>query len=252
MPWDPEKYRKFRDERSAPFADLVALIDIRAGMSAIDLGCGTGELTLRLADFLPGSRVLGIDSSPQMLERAKEQKHPGVTFAEGNIADLSGGWNLVFSNAALQWLENHEELLPRLLSCVEPGGQLAVQVPSNHRHPAHTMIIDTAREEPFKTALGGWVRHSPVLEIDRYAELLYRSGGEDITVFEKVYAHILADAEAVAEWTTGTTLVPYFERLDSELRERFLDSYRQKLRELWPRSPVFYTFRRILMAAKRA
>ena len=126
-----------------------------------------------------------------------------------------------------------------------------MQVPSNHRHPSHTMIIETAREEPFATALAGWVRHSPVLEIDRYAELLHSSGGTEITVFEKVYPHILADADAIVEWTSGTTLVPYLERLPLELHDGFLDSYRLKLRNLWPQGPVFYTFRRILFAATR-
>ncbi len=251
MPWNPNQYNKFTEERSAPFADLLALIEVRPGMSAVDLGCGTGELTRRLADLLPESSVLGIDSSPQMLERAKAQARSGLTFAMGDIAGLSGEWDLVFSHAAIHWLENHEVLIPRLFSCLCPGGQLAVQLPSNHRHPAHTLIIDTASEEPFKAALGGWVRQSPVLEIDRYAELLYQCGAEKITVYEKVYPHLLDNADALAEWTSGTILVPYLERLLKDLHDRFLDSYRRKLRAIWPQGPVFYTFRRILMAATR-
>ncbi len=249
MPWDPNQYLKFKEERYAPFEDLFALIRVRAGMSVIDLGCGTGELTRRLADRLPESSVLGIDNSPQMLERAEEQKRPGITFAEGDIAGLDGEWDLVFSHAAIQWVDNHAELIPLLLGHVRPGGQLAVQLPSNHRHPAHTLIIGTAREEPFATALGGWTRESPVLEIDRYAELLYQSGGTDMTVFEKVYPHLLADSDAVADWTSGTTLVPYMARLPQELHDSFLASYRDKLRLLWPHGPVLYTFRRILFAA---
>ncbi len=251
MAWDPNQYQKFKEERSAPFVDLLALIEMRPGMAVVDLGCGTGELTRRLADLLPESRVLGIDNSPQMLERARTQARPGLTFAIGDIADLDGEWDLVFSHAAIHWLEDHGELVPRLFSYLRPDGQMAVQLPSNHRHPAHTLIIDTAREEPFRTALGGWVRQSPVLEIDRYAELLYQCGAERITVYEKVYPHLLADANALAEWTSGTTLVPYFERLPRELHDPFLDSYRQKLAAIWPRGPVFYTFRRILMAATR-
>jgi trans-aconitate 2-methyltransferase len=126
-----------------------------------------------------------------------------------------------------------------------------VHVPSNHRHPSHALIIETASEEPFRTALDGWFRQSPVLEIDRYAELLHLSGGIDITVIEKVYTHLLADADAIAEWTSGTTLIPYFERLPYELHDGFLKRYCEKLRNIWPQGPVFYTFRRILMAATR-
>jgi trans-aconitate 2-methyltransferase len=251
MPWDPGQYNKFQAERSAPFEDIFAMIRVREGMSVVDLGCGTGELTRRLADRLPASAVLGIDSSPQMLERAKEHAGPGLSFAAGEIEAVTGQWDLVFSHAAIQWVDNHAMLIPRLMSLVSPGGQLALQLPSNHRHPSHSMIIATAAEEPFRTALNGWVRVAPVLEIDRYAELLHQSGGTDITVFEKVYGHIMEDAGAIAQWTSGTALVPYFERLPRELHTAFLDSYRSKLAGIWPGGPLFFTFRRIFMAATR-
>jgi len=252
MPWDPGQYNKFQAQRSAPFEDIIAMIRLREGMSVVDLGCGTGELTRRLADRLPASSVLGIDSSPQMLERAKEHVRPGLSFAAGDIEAVTGQWDLVFSHAAIQWVDNHQKLIPRLMSLLRPGGQLAVQLPSNHRHPSHSMIIATATEEPFRKALDGWVRVPPVLEIDKYAELLHQSGGTEIAVFEKVYGHIMDDAGAIAEWTSGTALVPYFERLPLELHAAFLDSYRSKLAGKWPRGPVFFTFRRILMAATRS
>jgi trans-aconitate 2-methyltransferase len=134
---------------------------------------------------------------------------------------------------------------------LRPGGQIAVQMPSNHNHPTHTLIVATAQEEPFRSALGGWTRHSPVLGIDAYAELLYRHGGGDLTVFEKVYPHVLADASTLADWTSGTALVPYFEKLGPELKDAFLRRYRQRLHELWPTGPVFYGFRRTLFAARQ-
>jgi len=251
MPWDPGQYDKFKEERFAPFEDLFALTKVRAGMSAVDLGCGTGDLTRRLADRLPGSSVTGIDNSPRMLEKALALQCTGLAFTLGDISALNGQWDLVFSHAAIHWLDNHAALIPRLMTHVNTGGRLAVQVPSNHRHPSHTLIVETAGEEPFRTALDGWVRQSPVLDIDRYAELLHASGGTEITVFEKVYPHLLDDAEAIVEWTSGTTLIPYLERLPVELHAGFLDSYRKKLLNIWPRGPVFYTFRRILMAATR-
>ena len=249
MPWDPQQYHKFQAERFAPFEDLVRLVTVRPGLRAVDLGCGTGELTRRLADTLPESDVVGLDSSPEMLARAAQQARPGLRFERGDLAALDGAWDLIFSHAAIQWVEEHEALIPRLLARLRPGGQLVVQQPSNHTHPAHELIIATAAEEPFRTALGGWWRRPPVLPVERYAELLFEHGGRELTVFEKVYPHVLPDSDAVAEWTRGTALVPYLERLPADMREPFLERYRSRLRERFPRTPVFYGFRRILFAA---
>jgi trans-aconitate 2-methyltransferase len=251
VPWNPERYNQFKAERSAPFEDLLQLIQIRPGLEAIDLGCGTGELTSRLARLLPGSQVLGIDSSPDMLAKTQAFKAPNLDFQLGDIQEIEGAWDLIFSNAAIQWIENHLTLVPRLFSHLRPGGQIVVQLPSNHNHPAHRMIVETASEQPFQRALDGWLRHSPVLGVEVYAELLFAAGGQDLVVFEKVYPHILENSDAVADWSAGTALLPYMERLDPQLRAAFMQSYRQKLHHHWPDSPVFYGFRRILFAARR-
>lgn len=251
MPWSPDQYHQFQKDRFAPFADLSALIKVRARMSVVDLGCGTGELTRRLADMLPESDVLGIDSSPEMLGRARAQACAGLRFEQGAIEEVEGSWDLVLSHAAIQWIDDHRALIPRLFSLVKPGGQLAVQLPSNHAHPSHTLIKEVASEEPFREALKGWTRSSPVLSIDKYAELLHASGGQELTVFEKIYPTLLENADAMAEWTKGTALVPYLERLSESLHEPFMRRYRERLRAHFPASPVFYTFRRTLFAAKR-
>lgn len=249
VPWDPDRYHQFSAQRAQPFEDLLALIRRREGMRVVDLGAGTGELTARLHEALPGSEVLGIDSSAAMLTRAKALERPGLRFEEGDLSTIGGSWDLVFSHAAIQWVPNHRSLVPDLLALVRPGGQLAVQLPSNHDHVSHIAIAETAGEEPFRSCLGGWTRQSPVLAVEEYAELLYESGVEDMTVFEKVYPHVLADANAVADWTSGTALVPYMERLPADLRDLFMERYRERLRAVMPRSPVFYGFRRILFAA---
>jgi trans-aconitate 2-methyltransferase len=252
MPWNPERYHQYRNERFAPFEDLLALVKIREGMKVVDLGCGTGELTRRLADKLPESDVVGIDSSPEMLERAAVNARAGLTFEPGSIEKVTGLWDLVFSHAAIQWVDDHRALIPRLLSLVQPGGQLVVQLPSNHGHATHTLIREIASEEPFRSALVGWNRLPPVLSIGEYAELLHENGGTEITVYEKVYPSILNNSDALAEWTQGTALVPYFERLPEKLHEAFMGTYRQRLARLFPTAPVFYPFRRILFAATRA
>ena len=251
MPWDPDCYHQFKQERSAPFDDLLALVEARPGLRAIDLGCGTGELTNKLAAHLPGSQVVGIDSSPEMLQRSRPFERAGLSFKHGRIEELDGQWDLIFSNAALQWVDDHPALFAQLVSRLQPGGQIAVQMPSNHRHLSHNLILETASEEPLRNMLSGWVRRSPVLETEAYAELLYQQGCSHVVVFEKVYPHMLADADALADWTSGTALVPYFERLDEVGRELFLQHYRAKLRLAWPATPVFYPFRRILFSARR-
>jgi trans-aconitate 2-methyltransferase len=250
MPWDPKQYHKFQHERSAPFDDLIALVSLNPGQTVVDLGCGTGELTSRLADYLPGCDVLGIDNSSEMMALAALHGRPGLRFQLGSIESISGEWDLIFSNAALHWVQDHLTLMPRLMAMLRPSGQLAVQVPSNHNHPSHRLIQQIAGETPFREALNGYSRESPVLTIDGYAQCLHDAGGEDITVYEKVYPHVLEDADSVAEWTTGTTLVPYLERLSESFKDRFQHEYRRRLRSIWPESPVFYGFRRTLFAAK--
>ncbi|HKP52072.1 MAG TPA: methyltransferase domain-containing protein [Chloroflexia bacterium] len=251
MPWDPTLYHKFQSERFAPFDDLLELVNMRGGLRVIDLGCGTGELTARLAGALPESDVVGIDNSQEMLSRAEEYSRPGIRFELCPIEGVTGEWDLIFSNAALQWVEDHVSLVPRLVEMLRPGGQLVVQVPSNFRHPTQSLVRDLAAEEPFQSALDGWSRTSPVLSIEEYAELLYSSGGRELTVYEKVYPHILEDVDALADWTSGTVLVPYFERFSAEMREVFMARYRERLRLRYPSSPIFFGFRRTLFAATR-
>jgi trans-aconitate 2-methyltransferase len=250
MSWNPEQYHKFQSERSAPFDDLLKLVDVLPRLNVVDLGCGTGELTRRLADALPESQVLGLDNSPQMLAKADSVKRAGLTFAFGDQAALSGSWDLIFSNAALHWTENHEALIPHLYGRLAPGGQVAVQLPSNHTHISHQLIIQTAQEEPFKSILKGFVRHAPVLLIEQYAQILFDLGAENIVVFEKVYAHVLEDADAVVEWVSGTTLVPYFERLGAD-KPAFLEALRARMRTAMPGKPLLYPFKRIFFSARK-
>jgi len=250
MPWNPDQYHKFQSERAAPFYDLLALVAVRHKLKVVDLGCGTGELTQQLAAKLPGSDVTGLDSSPQMLKKAAAFARPGLVFEQGDQATLTGQWDLIFSNAALQWSENHAELIPYLYDHLKPGGQIAVQVPSNHNHISHQIYRETASEEMFKFILQGFQRFAPVLSIDDYARLFFRCGAEDIIAFEKVYPHVLEDSDAVVEWISGTALVPYFERL-GKYKDDFVNSIREKMRAAMPDSPVFYPFKRTLFSARK-
>jgi trans-aconitate 2-methyltransferase len=250
MPWNPDLYHKFQSERSAPFYDLLELVEVRSNLKVIDLGCGTGELTRQLADKLPNSRVTGLDNSPQMLEKAAAFANQNLVFQLGDQSTLTGEWDLIFSNAALHWSENHAELIPLLFNKLKSGGQIAVQVPSNHNHISHQIYRETAEEDMFKFILQGFQRYSPVLTIENYSRILFDCGAEHINVFEKVYAHVLENSDAVVDWISGTALVPYFERLGN-YKEEFLKAIREKMRAAMPDSPIFYPFKRILFSARK-
>jgi len=251
MPWSPDKYHQFQSQRSAPFDDLLELVDPRPNLKVVDLGCGTGQLTRRLADSLPDSDVLGIDSSSQMLERTREYASPGLRFELGNIAEVDGEWDLIISNAALHWIDDHEKFIPHLFNCLNPGGQIVVQVPSNHNSDAYRTIKRVAVREPYLGRLDGWTRQTPVLPIETYAELLFREEAKEITVFEKVYPHVLENADAIVDWISGTILLPYFERLGN-LKTDFTEAIRRDLKVIFPGEPIFYPFKRTFFSARKA
>jgi trans-aconitate 2-methyltransferase len=252
-PWSPARYARFSAERRLPFDDLVALLQPVTGGRVVDLGCGTGELTRELHQRLSARETLGVDSSAAMLEKAAAHAGGGLRFERGDAgAFCAGPWDLLFSNAALHWVEDHEPLLARLSALLAPGGQLAVQVPCNDHHPSHAVARRVAAEPPFAAALGGWSRESPILPAERYAELLFRLGLTPRRVRVEVYGHALGSRDEVVEWVRGTTLTDYQRRLPAELWPAFLARYRTSLGEALPdERPYLYTFRRLLLWGRR-
>lgn len=248
--WNPARYERFSQERSQPFFDLMALVSPVAGLRVLDLGCGTGALTRRLHDQLRPMETLGVDRSAAMLERCAEQVTDGLSFMEGSLesVELDGRFDLVFSNAALHWVEDHPALLRRLTGLLGPGGQLAVQVPANHEHVSQTVAARVAGTEPFAAALDGYVRHSPVLTAVEYSEQLHALGFVEQHVGTRVYAHELPDREAMVEWVRGTTLTDYERRMPADLHERFMAEYREELAKDVPdATPFFFPFQRTLL-----
>src|SRR3954468_14793655 len=156
--WNPAQYGKFAAERAQPFWDLAALVERdRPIRRAVDLGCGPGDLTAALADQLALSATTGVDSSPAMLADAAGHSRAGLRYAEGDIARWTsrGDLDLVFSNAALQWVPDHQGVVARWWAGLAPGGQLAVQIPANAGHPSHRVAAEVAATEPFRAAMGG-------------------------------------------------------------------------------------------------
>ena len=253
MAWNPEVYDQFKEERSAPFFDLLKLVESKTGLSVIDLGCGTGELTSKLLDYLEDSKVLGIDSSEEMLEKAAHFATSRLHFDKRSIEEqlhMGDTYDLIISNAAIQWCSNHKELFPRIISKIKPGGQLAVQIPSNHEYIVHQLLRKIAGTEPYKTAYNSWEREYTVLKVEDYARILFDNKGREITVFEKVFPHVLEDAAAVYTWASGTAMIPYIENLPDDLKEQFKNDYKQQLQNTFPESPVLYPFKRTFISAK--
>jgi trans-aconitate 2-methyltransferase len=191
-----------------------------------------------------------------MLEKAAPLAGDGLSFAAGDIARFEappeGPFDLVLSNAALHWVPDHPALLPRLLRLLGPGGQLVVQVPANQTHASHRLANELAREEPFATALRGYVRHRAVLTPVEYALSLKRLGMVDEEVRLQVYVHELSEPADVVEWCRGTLLTDYEKRLPPDLWQRYLDAYRQRIVAAIPdERPYLYTYQRILFAATR-
>ncbi|MFI5046310.1 MAG: methyltransferase domain-containing protein [Acidimicrobiia bacterium] len=255
--WEPGQYERFKGERARPFHDLVALIHPIDGGSAVDLGCGTGELTAHLHRQVRAGHTVGIDSSVTMLARSSEFAGNGLSFRPGDIADFdaSDELDLVAANASLQWLPDHEQLLARLTRALRPGGQLAIQVPYNGDHPSHRLIDVIAGQEPFASRLKEPPLRDPthsVLTPERYATLLHELGFDEQTVRMQVYGHVLESTGAIVEWTSGTTLTPVRARLDEAQYEEFVDRYRAALiDELGEQRPYFYAFKRVLFWARR-
>ncbi len=247
-PWNPDQYERFHAERRQPFADLQALVQREPAMRVVDLGCGTGELTRELHRGLGAHVTLGLDSSAAMIERSAAFVEPGLGFERADIADFDApeAFDLVFSNAALHWLPDHEQLLARLTRALRPRGQLAVQVPANHDHPSHVVAAEVAAD------FGIAPRASPVLAPEAYAALLDRLGYREQHVRLQVYVHHLASRDEVVEWVRGTLLTDHAKQLTPAGFDDFLARYRARLLPALPDTrPHFFAFKRILFWARR-
>jgi trans-aconitate 2-methyltransferase len=256
--WNPDQYTRFRSERSQPFFDLLGLVRARPGMRVVDLGCGTGELTAEMHRRLEASSTLGVDSSGAMLVEARAFAAGGVTFEQADLRDFAarpenaGVFDLVLSNAALQWVPEQPSVIEALTGLLAPGGQIAIQVPSNEDHPSHVVAREVAAEEPFRTALGGHVRRFSNLPLEGYAALLDRLGYHEQHVRLQVYGHRLPSREDVVEWVRGSLLTDYQRRLPPDVFAAFLERYRAVLMErLEDARPFFYPFKRILVWGAR-
>lgn len=254
MPWNPEVYNQFKNIRYQPFFDLMENISSDGLNKAIDIGCGTGEQTRILSEKFSDAIFLGIDSSAEMLAQSNAFNHERISFQQKTVEELYGSadqWDLIFSNAALQWLDNHEKLFPKLLSLLSENGQFAVQMPVQSENILNQILFQLASEEPYKTHLQHWNRVSPVLSLDEYAKMMFEYGLKDLQISIKVYPIIAEDVEKLFQFISGSALIPYLERLDEGTQEKFIEEYKKRIGEKFDRFPAIYAFKRLLLYGRK-
>jgi trans-aconitate 2-methyltransferase len=254
--WDAAQYLRFSGERMRPALDLLGRIpDGIAPRRIIDLGCGTGEITLALKARWPEADVVGLDSAAAMLDKA-HALGGAVGWVQADIADWSPArpLDVIFSNAALQWLDGHEALFARLMHALAPGGVLAVQMPRNFAAPSHRLMRETAAEAPWGERLKPILRTEPVLPPERYYDLLAPIAPE-IDLWETEYLHNLQGETPVLDWVKGTGLRPLLDALtEPDERAAFVARYQARLAEAYPRRSdgrTLFPFRRLFLIARR-
>ncbi|MDQ6527562.1 methyltransferase domain-containing protein [Flavobacterium sp. LHD-85] len=251
MTWDPKKYNEFKEERSKPFDDLTNHIIDQPNLKVIDLGCGTGELTKKLYQKLTNPSVLGIDNSAEMLAKTPIQEN--LEFKEKAILEQINEetkWDLIFSNAALQWIDNHHELFPKIISRLNLGGQLAVQMPQQNENILNKILYQLVQEEPFASYLKNWTRPSPVLTLDEYAKILFENGSTGLILYEKVYPIISNQKDDFFDFISGSALTVYQERLKEEEFAELTTEFKKRIDAYFPVVPSIYAFRRLIIYAK--
>lgn len=254
--WNPTLYRQFEDERTRPARELLARVMVEAPAKVVDLGCGPGNSTELLAARYPGAEVLGIDNSAAMLAEARHRV-PAARFEEQNI----GSWapaapvDVVYANAALQWVPDHKILIPKLFEAVAPGGALAFQMPDNLDEPSHVLMRETAADGPWADTIGDAAAvQSKILAASGYYDLLAGAAAE-VDVWRTVYHHPMASPEAIVTWLRATGLRPFIDRLPEDLRAGFSAAYTARIAAAYPvraGEKLLLAFPRLFVVARRA
>ncbi|MGI4778534.1 MAG: trans-aconitate 2-methyltransferase [Janthinobacterium lividum] len=255
--WNPSLYRRFEDERTRPAEELLARVPLTEAARAVDLGCGPGNSTELIVRRFCGADVVGVDNSEAMLASARERL-PAARFESGDIARWSptagAAPDLVYANAALQWVPDHETLIPRLFAALAPGGVLAVQMPDNRAEPTHRLMREVASEAPWKEHIGDADRlRTLLLPLAGYYDLLAREAAH-VDVWHTVYQHPMASAAAIVEWVRGTGLKPFVDGLPAALQASYLAEYERRVAQAYPArsdGKLLLAFPRMFIVARK-
>ena len=246
--WNAHQYLKFADERIRPCKDLASRVEISEPRRVIDLGCGPGNSASVLAERWPNADIAGLDNSDSMIDVArKEQPHRRWIAADiwNWIRTEEAQFDLIFSNAALQWVSDHAALYPKLLERVAKGGAFAAQIPADFNAVPHELMRELA---PPNVRAKEWYSHEPSFYYDVLAP-----HARVVDIWEAIYQHVLPNADAIVEWYKGSGMRPFLEAMESEAeRGRFLTQYTQRIRAAYPArsdGKVLFPFRRLFVIA---
>jgi trans-aconitate 2-methyltransferase len=254
-PWDADHYLRFGDERTRPASDLAARIDVPDPKTVIDLGCGPGNSTQVLRRRWPEARIVGLDNSPEMIDSARAS-FPDREWLLGSAENWSppDPFDVVFSNAALQWMRSHDSLVSHLFAQVADGGALAFQIPSSSysavRGHIHEIADDAAWRERMTAEKAALTMEDPSYYYDALAEYAPR-----LDIWETEYIHVMDSPSSIVDWISSTGMRPFLEALDAESeRQRFVDLLNERVAESYPRrrdGKVLFPFRRLFVVAYR-
>lgn len=249
--WNPDVYMKFSDLRTRPALELATRAGPVPDGLIYDLGCGPGNSAQILCSLNPGARLVGVDSSPEMLARAADQGPAGARWVQADLEtwEADEPADVLFSNAAFQWLDGHERLFPALLGSLKPGGRLALQMPQNFAAPSHVLMREIASTGPWAEKLQPLLRHDPVGSAEFYYDL-FAPLAASVDIWETEYAQVLEGDDAVFTWVSGTALRPLMAALDEDEKLAFANDYKVALREAYPRrgdGKTLFGFRRLFM-----
>lgn len=253
MAWNPQQYLTFEDHRLRAALDLLGGIPLEVPKTVVDLGCGTGNVTRIIQERWPSAKVVGLDSSTEMLRKAREADSK-IQWQQKAIDDWQPKQKLdvIYSNASLHWLGGHETLFPRLMSYLKLGGYLAVQMPGNFSAPTHTLVYEAARSGPWKERLEPLIKPPPVMDPTDYYRILVPYS-EQLDIWETTYIQALEGDNPVAEWAKGTWLKPFLDALEEPEKAQFEAQYRRRILRAYPpelNGKTLLPFRRIFVVAK--
>lgn len=253
--WSAAQYVKFEDERTRPARDLLEQVPLSMPRRVVDIGCGPGNSTQLLAARFPDAELIGMDSSPDMLDAARKRL-PRVEFAEGDIETWrpDGPVDLLYANAVFQWVPDHDALFTRLMGELRPGGVLALQMPDNRREPSHIAMAEAAEAGPWRKAYRGREPGRDTLPSPSHYYNLLAPLSAHLGIWHTIYYHQLADAAAIVEWVKGTGLRPYLDPLDEGERKGFLADYERRIAAAYPPladGKVLLRFPRLFIVAVR-
>lgn len=251
--WNPELYLKYKDERTRPSIDLVSKIRINNPNKIIDIGCGPGNSTQILYKRWPESQITGLDNSQEMIKKAKKD-YPDQNWilSDASIIDSKMKYDIVFSNATIQWIPNHQGLIKSLFGILENNGALAVQIPMFKNMPLGNSIGRIANTSKWNKYLKGCDDLFTYHDYNFYYDVLCKYS-DNIDMWETSYIHTMASHNAILEWIRSTGLKPYLEKLENdEMKNEFEKDILNEIKIMYPlqiNGKVLFPFIRLFFIA---